>query len=152
MTDDHEGSIKIEYLDPPGTTEIILSCDRETYRLDRMLKIYHKAMTVAAVDGVDFRLREGLLRLHDHKGQLTVVWRAQAFCSNLHAYVSKAWEDCNETEIVHEDMSGRILSTLPKTSCTERGIQPSPGFQKFGDLLPGVLSAARERMEENRGE
>jgi hypothetical protein len=151
MTDEFEGSGKVEYLDLPGETAIILSCHRETHRLDRLLKVYHKALALAEVHSIAFRLREGLLRLNDRKGVLTATWRNATFHGNLHGYVRQAWEDCNETEIVHEDMEGRTLPIMRLPNAHDVA-PPTTGFQKFGDLLPGVLIAARERMDENQGE
>lgn len=149
MTDDLEDKVGIRYFDEPFDTSITISCHRETHRLDRMLKIFHKALEFATEDNLDIRLREGLVKLHDHKGQLTVTWRHPNFYDYLHGYVRQAWEEFGETEIRHEDKEGEDLPR-PLRRVYSEGPEASSGFQKFADLLPGVLERTQEAMKNNK--
>lgn len=94
-------AIKPVSIDELRDTFIEIGCYRETWRLDRVLSVYQKALHLARSDGNDGHLVEGLKSLHDRKGVLSVIWNSQAAYHLLHRYVDAAWEDCNECDPVH---------------------------------------------------
>lgn len=92
------GEIDIVDIDEPRDTHITIGCHRETRRLERMMRVYLKALTLARSEKRDADLVTALLSLHDVKGMLTATWRDVERGSELHAYVDHAWED--EAEIL----------------------------------------------------
>ena len=109
------GKIKIYDIDEPCDTYITLGCHRETHRLQRMLSVYRKAMTLAT--GVDREygeiqscleshaegLRNNLISLHDRKGRLTADWKNEKAVKNMDLtyYVYLAWVDEGEEIVTH---------------------------------------------------
>ena len=91
----------IETIDDLVDTWVKIGCYRETNRLDRMLCVFQKALTAASKDGLGARLRSELVSLHDHKGMLTVRWKA-ASSLDLARFVNVAWESMCECCIEHE--------------------------------------------------
>ena len=98
--------IEIKGIDKLRDTYITIGCYRETHRLDRMLRVFQKAMTLALRDGLDGELGATLAGLHDHKGDLTATWSSDQAARPLLKYVELAWENENECNISHVDANG----------------------------------------------
>src|SRR5262245_25688356 len=96
-------AIEIQEIDEFRDTYIRVGCYRETSRLDRVLRTFNKAVTLARRDGRDAELLGALEELHDAKGILTVTWRSELSGRPLLRYVERAWEDENECCINHRD-------------------------------------------------
>lgn len=92
--------LPIESIDELRETRITLGCYRETHRLDRMLRVFHKALTLARKQGKDTAIVSSLVSLHDHKGALTVTW-AGAPDTDLCDFVDTAWDDESEAVVQH---------------------------------------------------
>ena len=110
MTDDFVESVKIESIDELFDTQITVSCYRETGRLDRMLKVFQRCLTIIN-DQVETTIafNGAIVKLHDHKGTLTVTWRSLADFSNYRAVVEQAWTEFGEVSIEHQDLDSREL-------------------------------------------
>lgn len=80
---------------------ITVSCNRETHRLDRVLDAYHEALELAHGAGDDRALRHSLLKLHDHKGELSVWWADEDSLHRLRHYVDQAWYANTEFFLLH---------------------------------------------------
>lgn len=91
MTD----KIKIETIDDNTDTQVTLRCYRETHRLDRLLRVFQKAMTLASAKRMHGLLQDTLFELYDHKGDLTVSWVSPP-SKALKRYIEKAWQDEGE--------------------------------------------------------
>lgn len=102
--------LPIESIDDGKETSITISCHRETNRLTRLMSVYQKALTSAYNLGEHNEFRAGLKKLHDHKGQMTAVWRSVTSCHKLKIHIQAAWEDSGENEIVHEDEGGKTIA------------------------------------------
>lgn len=109
---DEGNHINITSVDDPNFTEtlIMLGCHRETRRLERVLRVYQKAITVATEAGRGRWLRGCLLGLHDHKGQLTATWHDRVVhaphCPKsgsplVYLDLEAAWEDECEAGVTH---------------------------------------------------
>lgn len=113
MTNDFTGSIPARVFDDYVDTSITVSCYRETHRLDRMLAVFHKCLTLVADqfgdDRATLNFRGAIRKLHDSKGRLVVTWRSPSDFYNYQNLVELAWRDCGEHEIYHEDRDGREL-------------------------------------------
>ena len=94
-------NLDVESIDELRDTFITIGCYRETDRLDRMLRVFHKALTLARTEQRDGDLMASLKLLHDHKGALTVKWSSPDQGLALHSYVDKAWEDECECNALH---------------------------------------------------
>lgn len=98
-----------ESLDDGKDTTIVISCHRETNRLRRVLRVYERALNTSHNLGEHRQFKEGLKKLHDHKGLLTATWRSLSAFQRLRTHVEAAWEAENEWEVVHEDEAGREI-------------------------------------------
>lgn len=96
------GQLDVLDIDELENTSITVACYRETHRLERMLRVYQKALTLAHVAGERKGFKSGLLKLHDHKGILTATWVSVRACQQFHRYVAMAWEDECECAIANE--------------------------------------------------
>jgi len=82
-------------------TWIKIGCYRETDRLDRMVRVFRKALTLALYEGLHERLRDELVSLHDRKGTLTAHWKSSSPL-DLCRFVDEAWESENEVGAEHD--------------------------------------------------
>jgi hypothetical protein len=117
MSDDNavqfpKGEIEIRQIDELRTTRVRIACYRETFRLDRLLHVFHKALTLAHRDGKDHALLQELVELYDHKGILTVMWRRPLKAMELKHYVERAWKDECECLAVHQDEDGQGFAVM----------------------------------------
>lgn len=140
MTTDFPGTIPATIIDDYIDTAITLSCYRETNRLDRMLMVFHKCLTivndmVGSVNG----FRGAIRKLHDSKGTLCVTWRSHADFLNYYNVPEKAWHDCAEQTVLHLDRDGLELK-LPS-------LVPTPGFEQIGQPAMRVLRGIRAKMD-----
>ena len=90
--------VVVQNVDELRDTFVTIGCYRETSRLDRCLRVFQKALTLARNDGLDLALIDGLRSIHDHKGTLTVAWRNASSAEKLATYVDYAWAD--ECEVI----------------------------------------------------
>ena len=95
----------ITNIDEGVDTWITIGCWRETERLERMLRVFRRALTLALYENLHMRLRGELVSLHDHKGTLTARW-ASPESFELCRFVEEAWHSENEYSTVHEDTHG----------------------------------------------
>lgn len=96
-------------IDEGVDTWVTIGCYRETGRLDRMLRVFRKALTLAHYDQLHVRLRQELVSLHDRKGVLTARWNS-ARSTDLFRFVEAAWESEGEHSFAHEDDLGLCLA------------------------------------------
>lgn len=159
MTDDFPGNIRPRVFDHHVDTAITISCYRETHRLERMLKVFQKCLTIVADeyghDDAVLNFRGAIRKLHDSKGELLVTWRSPADFANHHRVVQKAWEDCGESTIIHMDRDGHELKL-------RLGIRPSlpvlrsdvphedHNWTSVGDASNSVMDSLRKRMKESK--
>ena len=101
--------IEVQSLDEGGNTFIKIGCYRETWRLDRVLRAFQKALSLAHADDRLDDLRCALESLHDCKGELTARWRSASLFPAMRQYVDKAWADEGECYAVHEFSNGTIF-------------------------------------------
>ena len=94
------GSIEIQSLDLDKTW-IRIGCDRETGRLNRVLTVYQKALTLAAQQGQGESFTKAIVSLHDRKGLLTAKWRTRAEGLTHHKFVDEAWKDEGEHMVIN---------------------------------------------------
>lgn len=99
-----KSKIQIESIDELEHTFVSIGCYRESSRLDRVLRTFQKAMTLAKAKKQHRKLQEAIASLHDHKGTLTVHWHHEAYRAGLAKYIERAWEDENEFSITHLDV------------------------------------------------
>lgn len=97
----------IETIDENRDTWISIGCWRETYRLERMLRVFQVALTLARKEGKDGQLCRALMGLHDSKGVLTATWQSPEEGFPLTRFVNQAWEEEGEHSLIHEDAEGR---------------------------------------------
>jgi hypothetical protein len=109
------GEIELVEIDDCRATSIVLSCWRETGRLQRMLRVYLRALDRADRGGRAFDFANALVGLHDHKGVLTVTWCCFAHAFDHMECVEDAWEDENECEVEHKDVLDTELSDIGDT-------------------------------------
>lgn len=92
-------------IDDGVDTWIKIGCHRETERLERLLRVFRKALTLALYEGLHTRLRQELVSLYDRKGTLTVHW-ADPSPLDLRRFVDEAWASEHETSIEHDYAPG----------------------------------------------
>ena len=120
--------IKIESIDETRVTHVTISCYRETHRLERVLRVFQKALTLARNDGRDEQFCASIVGLHDHKGTLMATWRPGVWELDnavdpdvpvVFLDVERAWADENEIMVVHTTGDGVSLARealpLPET-------------------------------------
>jgi hypothetical protein len=73
----------------------------ERWRLDRLRRVANMARAYSRATGAT-TLEQALHRLHDHKGDLTAVWKVPD--PTLQRYVGIAWERENECNLEHLTM------------------------------------------------
>ena len=91
----------IPSFDDDGTTQIVVSCHRETERLTRVLRCFQRALARCSSRARRDELRTTLLCLHDHKGILKVTWVRQPDLYLVHC-VELAWKDEGEHQVEHD--------------------------------------------------
>lgn len=129
---DPVSDLEIRSVDEHYDTYITIGCYRETSRLDRMLKVYQRAMTLAHGEEMHTVFNGSIRSLYDCHGNLNVVWRHKADFLNFRRYIEKAWSECCEIMIRHEDRDGKMLAELQLLS-------------EYVDLL-GFNNAERDRI------
>lgn len=92
------------YLDHPTMTAT--NSDTEPDRVERVNRVYGYAVALADADGNRECITK-LARLHDHKGNLAVTWRA-APTSREKTFLLRAWQSQvgDQTENVSHDLNG----------------------------------------------
>ena len=108
-SDSERGLLPVHSIDEPVNTEIAISCYRETHRLQRVLRVYLKALSLADSEGNGISFRLAILRLHDHKGTLVARWKGVIEYGRFGKYVDAAWADEGECAISHEDPEGNEI-------------------------------------------
>ena len=103
---DWDCNIMVNYkenvIDAPGSTWIMIGCNRETTRLDRVLRVFHAVSKDAHSKGDYDRLRNNLVALHDHKGNLVAIWRNEKAREDMSDLVDRAWlGECESREVNH---------------------------------------------------
>lgn len=102
--------IEIVDLDEPHDTVIRIGCYRETWRLERVLRVFRKALTLAARDGNCGLFTSLIQSMHDQKGTLRVGWSDGVYETDnavepdipmVWLYVERAWADENECHVIH---------------------------------------------------
>lgn len=144
MADEFPGDIQPRVFDQYVDTSITVSCYRETHRLDRMLKLFHKCMTIIAdQNGQDalVNFRGAIRKLHDSKGNLIVTWRHNADFANYRSVVEAAWQDCGEASVFHEDRYGHEIRL-------RLGDAPVDGF-RTADHAMRILRSEKAKEEDN---
>ena len=91
-------------------TWIKLGCYRETDRLNRVLEVYQKALTLAEREDKTSAFVSSIISIHDHKGWLTVEWRDDQSAKSLHHLVDKAWTTHGEHIVTHLATGGRFVA------------------------------------------
>jgi hypothetical protein len=102
--------IEAKGIDIGGDTWVTIGCYRETDRLGRVLETYQKALTLAHSIGKSHEFRSSLVKMHDHKGWLSVAWANRETGMALHHLVDRAWNDANEPMITHFTIDGRRIA------------------------------------------
>jgi hypothetical protein len=103
---DQPADIAIADIDELRDTRISIGCYRETHRLERVLRTFRKALTLARKDKLDGEFLSILKGLHDHKGTLTATWSDATRARYFLRYINLAWENENECCLVHQDEDG----------------------------------------------
>ena len=87
--------------DEHGSTYIMIGCNRETDRLDRVLRAYHKALEYAHDANQSEYFRNALVSMYDHKGNLIVVWSNERAREDMAGLVNRGWKNTGEYETHH---------------------------------------------------
>jgi hypothetical protein len=97
--------------------------------MDRLEGIVRTMRVIADVTG-QAGASSSMHRVHDHKGELTVVWRAQGL--HLRRHVEAAWRSYDECNIKHlmmdeyqrELAAGRLAEpSIPRASASYNGFR-----------------------------
>lgn len=88
------------YMDELRDTWVKVGCYRETWRLQRVLRVFHNSLLLAEQDGLGKEFSELVASLHDRKGVLTVEWivEAETAMPVMRDYIDRSWEQ--EGEII----------------------------------------------------
>ncbi len=166
MTDDF-AEVDITTFDQHVDTSITLSCYRETSRLNRMLRLFQRILTLIAAEteeGALLNFRGGIRKLHDSKGTLFVTWRHHADFATYRHIVHKAWSDFGESTIVHLDRDGYELTTRlgradvsakwervgGRDSVILRSLQPADAADNWISVGEAALAALKKKMDEKK--
>ena len=87
--------------DENGSTYIMIGCNRETDRLDRVLRTYHKVLEYAHDANQSEYFRNALVSMYDHKGTLIVVWSNERAREDMAGLVNRGWGNTREYETRH---------------------------------------------------